>query len=96
MNQPKIIRHTLDETGEKIERTGSGLRESLFDQMERLRDGRVESMDARAFAALANALIKSVEVQITYEKLKITGHALPELDMVKPLSLNGDKGNEKA
>lgn len=91
MNEPVKKVHHLQPRGDKIERTGSGLREAIFDQMERLRDGEAESTDARAFAALANALIKSVEVQIAYEKLKITGGKLPELEMTKPLQI-GDEG----
>lgn len=54
----------------KPKRTGSGLREGLFDMMDRLRDGKVDVGTAKAYAALAMTLCKSIEIQLEYERMK--------------------------
>lgn len=82
MNKPHPRQeHTID-------RSMSGLRDALFDVMEKLRAGNIDANQAKAFAALALTAIKSVEVQIQYEEKRlaseIPGH-LPEMKLIPPL-----------
>lgn len=71
-----------------MERSMAGLRDSIFEMMEALRAGDVEEPVARTYAQLAITAIKSVEVQINYERLrldsKVPGH-LPEMRLTPPL-----------
>ena len=53
-------------------RSGSSLREGLFDMMERLRDGKVDVGTAKAYAALAMTICKSIEIQLEYERMKLS------------------------
>lgn len=66
----------------KIVRTASGLRDALFDQMDNLNAGTVAANEARAFAALSGNIIKSVEMQLKYEAMRIAGTA-PALGQMK-------------
>lgn len=63
----------------KPKRTGGGLREGLFDMMERLRDGSVDVGTAKAYAALAMTICKSIEIQLEYERMKIAKELPGEL-----------------
>lgn len=63
----------------KARRTGSGLREGLFDMMERLRDGKVDVGTAKTYAALAMTICKSIEVQLEYERMKVSKELPGEL-----------------
>lgn len=71
-----------------INRTAAGLRESLFDMLEKLKSGRIDAITAKTFAVLSMTILKSVEVQIDYERLrlesKVPAH-LPEMKLVPPL-----------
>ncbi len=55
---------------DKTERTTAGLRSILFEQIEGVRDGKVTGNDANAVAKLALALLKSLEVEMAFLKLK--------------------------
>ena len=57
----------------KIERSANGLREALFDQLDGLRSKKIQPNEAKAFSGLAQTIIKSVEVQIKYETMKLSG-----------------------
>jgi hypothetical protein len=50
----------------KIARHTWGLRDALFEEWEALRKGKVTVAQARATAALAGAILKSVEVELAY------------------------------
>lgn len=72
----------------KTDRTMAGLRDSLFDVMEKLQAGQIEDSTAKTYAALAMTAIKSVEVQIEYERLKLGSEVpavLPEMKLTPPL-----------
>lgn len=68
-----------------MDRSASGLREALFDAIEGLRNGTLEVKQANAIAVAAGVILKSIDVQVAYERLrfdkKITG-GLPELILV--------------
>lgn len=53
---------------EKMKRTSGGLRNTLFDEIDFLRDGSSNPARARSLAMLANTALKSVEVDIEYHK----------------------------
>ena len=58
-----------EEIAEKpMNRTSSGLRNVLFDEIDSLRDGSSNPARARSLAMLANTALKSVEVEIEFHK----------------------------
>ena len=52
----------------KMDRTSAGLRNSLFDEIDSLRNGTSNPARARSLAMLANTALKSVEVEIEFHK----------------------------
>lgn len=58
-------------TPKKVGRDMDGLREALFDALDKLANNEIESSHAKAAATIALTIIKSVEVQIEYERLRI-------------------------
>lgn len=51
-----------------ITRSTSGLRNTLFEEMEALRNGSSNAQRARSMAQMANAILQSVQVEIEYHK----------------------------
>jgi len=51
-----------------IVRTTGGLRDALFDEIDRLRNGNSNAATARALAMLANTALNSVKVEIEFHK----------------------------
>lgn len=97
-----------EDWNKKIPRTGAGLRDALFAQLERLRDGSIEPMEAAAFANIAQAIVKSAQVEISYYRARKAGEipdhaelslvektALPSPDANSAKSANPDKRAEK-
>jgi hypothetical protein len=66
-------------------RTAAGLREILFEQIEGVRDGSVETGRAKAIANLASTILKSVEVEMQFRAQQETLDKAPELG-VMPLA----------
>jgi hypothetical protein len=54
----------------EIGRTMSGLREALFETLDQLRAGKIQPGQASAIVGVANSLLKTVSVQLQFEKLK--------------------------
>lgn len=54
-----------------IDRSASGLRDVLFGTIEDLRAGRLDVAKANAIAKTAEMILKSVETQIAFERLRI-------------------------
>ena len=52
----------------QIERTSSGLRNALFDEIDKLRSGKSNIARAKAMAQLAHAILKSVAMEIEAQK----------------------------
>lgn len=74
--------------GEPAERSASGLRDLLFQSIEDLRTGRIDVAQANAISKSAEAIIKSVEMQVNYERLRITSEVpgvLPAMPLVPRL-----------
>jgi hypothetical protein len=53
---------------EKMDRTSSGLRNALFDEIDSLRSGASNPARARSLAMLANTALKSVSVEIEFHR----------------------------
>lgn len=54
----------------KITQTSAGLRDALFDAMEKLRDGDMVPDDAKAMALLAKEITNTVRLEIEVAKLR--------------------------
>jgi hypothetical protein len=66
----------------------AGLREHLFDVLEQLKAGRIDGQTAGAAAKVAQAILKSAEVQMTYERMRLDNElpsVLPEMALSPPL-----------
>lgn len=59
----------------KVERTASGLRDALFDQLDGLNAKKVTHQEARAFASVTANILKSVEVQLKFQQMHKDGMA---------------------
>lgn len=57
-----------DPTRKKTTRTLAGLRESLFEAIDALREGSIDKETARAIAELGKGIITSASLQLDYEK----------------------------
>jgi hypothetical protein len=75
----------------KIERTSAGLREALFDAMEKLRQGDIEAGDAKAFASLAREVCHTVSLEIEVQKLRAQYPSDAKLVVPRPLPLGSEK-----
>lgn len=53
----------------KYERTTEGLRDMLFDEVDLLRAGKIDSARARATANIARQIIESVRVQVQFQRV---------------------------
>lgn len=58
------MRNQRPETAPRITRTAEGLRDVLFDEMERLRNDQSTPARARSVALLANSILQSVITEI--------------------------------
>lgn len=67
----------------KVVRTAAGLRDTLFDQIDALKAKKISPLEARAFASLSSTIIKSVEVQLKFEAMKLAGDVPPSLAEMK-------------
>lgn len=62
-----------------VERSAAGLREALFDTIDALRAGRIDVQQANAIAKSAETILKSVDVQISYERLRLDSKTMGDL-----------------
>lgn len=66
----------------------AGLREHLFDVLEQLKAGKLDAQTAGAAAKVAQAILKSAEVQMSYERMRLDNllpAILPEMALSPPL-----------
>jgi len=58
----------VDQNEKEMDRTSSGLRNVLFDEIDSLRSGASNPARARSLSMLANTALKSVEVEVEFHK----------------------------
>lgn len=77
----------------KIERTSAGLRDALFDAIEKVRDGDMMAEDAKAISGLAAQVCNTVDLEIQVAKLRTEYPADAKLVMpaALPLGIPEDK-----
>lgn len=61
----------------KVNRTLAGLRESLFDALDKLRSGGMTSNEAKAHAEIAKQILDAARLQLTFEEA-FSAKKLPE------------------
>lgn len=71
----------------KIERTSAGLRDALFDAIEKVRDGEMMAEDAKAISGLAAQVCSTVSLEIEVAKLRTEYPADAKLIVPSPLPL---------
>lgn len=71
----------------KIERTSAGLRDALFDAIEKVRDGDMAPEDAKAISGLASQICSTVNLEIAVAKLRTEYPADAKLIIPAPLPL---------
>lgn len=72
-----------------IARSGAGLRDAMFDVLERLRDGDMVAQDAKEMANVARVILESVSVQMDFEEKKLASEIpahLSDMQLVPPLN----------
>lgn len=79
----------------KIERTSAGLRDALFDAMERVRDGDMMAEDAKAISGLASQICNTVQLEIEVAKLRTEYPADAKLILPAPLPLGSPEEPKK-
>ena len=79
---------TEEKTFSKTDRTTNGLRETLFQELDSLRNGKVAPCRARAAASLSREIISSARIEIEVKRLQLENDldspadAKPVLDLV--------------
>lgn len=66
----------------QITRTSAGLRDALFDAIEKVNSGQMEANDAKAIANLSLGIVKTVQLEIEIHKLRAEFPA--DMKMVLP------------
>lgn len=69
----------------KSDRSASGLRDVLFQAIDDLRSGAIDVATANSISKAAETILKSVDTQINFEKLKLDSKvpgSLPEMPLV--------------
>lgn len=70
-----------------IQRTSAGLRDALFDAIEKVRDGELDSDQAKAIGNLAGQICNTVSLEIEVAKLRTEYPADTKLVLPAPLPL---------
>jgi hypothetical protein len=79
---------------EAIGRTSAGLRDALFDALQRVRDGEMAPEDAKAFAGLSKEIVSTVKLEIDVAKLRNEFPADAKLIIPAPLNLGAPPTKE--
>ena len=69
---------------QRIERSAVGLREALFDQLEKLDNSEITTQEATSFSKLAAEIIRCTEMQLRFEKMRLESQVpsnLPEMNL---------------
>jgi hypothetical protein len=78
-----------------VKRTSAGLREALFDAIEKVRDGDMVAEDAKAIAALSNQICSTVNLEIHVAKLRAEYPADMKLVLPVQLTLGSSEDDKK-
>lgn len=73
-----------------VTRTSAGLRDALFDELDRLRNGDTNATNANAVARLADQVIHTVQMELEVHKhlSKMPANADLESQLPKPIMLS--------
>jgi len=66
----------------------AGLRDTLFDTIDQLRDGSIDVSTAKSVAVLAQTILNSAAIQMQYEKMRLESEVpstLPEMPLTPKL-----------
>jgi hypothetical protein len=74
-------------------RTSAGLRDALFDELDRMRTGKTNATNANAVARLAGGIVETVQMELEVHKQmsKIPGETASKLELPKALALGHDQ-----
>lgn len=86
---------SMPEPKRKIERTSAGLREALFDAIEKVRDGEMMAEDAKAISGLASQVCNTVDLEIQVAKLRTEYPADTKLVLPAALPLGPPEESKK-
>jgi hypothetical protein len=78
---------STDNGPSKVTRTSEGMRELLFDEIDRLRKGDSDVGTAKAVANLCQTVIKTVEMEMAVATMRRDYPADTKLDLPAPLKL---------
>jgi hypothetical protein len=90
VEKPKVNLPAPKALASKRPRTSAGLRDALFDAMNDLRAGKMDASTAKAFGNLAAVICKTVELEMSAEKLRKSG-AIENPGRPTILRLGGDE-----
>lgn len=76
----------------KITRTSAGLRDALFDAIEKVKTGDITAGDAQAIALLSSSICKTVQLEIEIAKLRTQYPSDSKLTIPAPLTLGEPDG----
>jgi hypothetical protein len=72
----------------KVSRTSAGLRDALFDELDRLRNGETNATNANAVARLADQVINTVSMELEVAKhMQKVGDKAPSAALPPPIAL---------
>lgn len=76
-------------------RTSAGLRDALFDELDRMRTGKTNATNANAVARLAGGIVETVtmELEVHKQMSRIPGETKEKMALPKPLNLG--QGSEQ-
>lgn len=77
-----------------IKRTSAGLRDALFDAIEKVRDGDMPAEDAKAISGLAGQICNTVQLELAVAKLRTEYPADAKLIVPAPLPLGAPAEDE--
>lgn len=73
----------------KVVRTSAGLRDILFDELDRLRAGQTNARDANAVARLAHEIVATVQMELEVQKhlVAMSGKPHTAVGLPDPIAL---------
>lgn len=83
-----------------VHRSSTGLRAALFDEIDRLRNGKTNQATANAMARLAGSIIQTVQLEIEAERVlskrppSIDDENLRALNLAQPVRLTTDDDDD--